>query len=91
MSNFPYLQAHLPHLKVHERSYGSNHLKWIMFNCELETRSSPSDEKGMKAPRWLDLYVANMNTGKEIKVIEGSPIRKRIELQSARNMVAVQE
>ena len=91
MSNFPDLQAHLPHLKVHERSYGSSNLKWIMFNCELETRSSPSDEKGMKAPRWLDLYVAKMNTGKEIKLIEGSPIRKRMELQTARNAVAVQE
>ena len=51
MSNFPDLQAHLPHLKVHERSSESSNLKWIMINCELETRSSPSDEKGMKGIR----------------------------------------
>ena len=88
---FPALTAYLPHLQVHERSYGSSDLKWIMFNCELTTKSSPSDQKGKEAPIWLDHYTAKTNEGKQINVIEGSPKEKRIELQMGRRLIADQE
>ena len=58
-----------------------------LFNCELVTKSSPSDQKRREVPIWHNCYAAKMNAGKEINVIEGSPMEKCIELQMGRQLI----
>lgn len=91
MKEFPDLKDWLDKVTFNVQTYGGN-LKWVNFSDKEITNATPLDEKDRSRPppRWLSTFVDEVN-GIETDVLEGSPLKKRVEFQRARKRIVEME